>query len=168
MKMQNIADILAHRLQGKIVIVGIGNRDWADDGAGLSVIKRLAVTPSLKTIDAGNFPELFIDRITGESPDIAMYVDSADLGSEPGSVAIIEKEQMNPGWGNGHQPPLSAIMTYVTQSCGADTFLLGIQPADIRTGHGMSRSVSRTVEILATLINHITLKKENGCKVKII
>jgi hydrogenase maturation protease len=168
MNMHTIAGILTRRLQGKTVVVGIGSHECADDGAGLSIIDRLAGTPSLKTINAGNDPEMSVDLITEESPDIVMFVDSADLGSEPGSVAIIETEQLNPGWGNGHQPPLSAIMTYVAQACGADTFLLGIQPADIRAGYGMSRSVSRTVAILAGLIHHISLKKENRCKVEIL
>ncbi len=166
MKLPTVADVLARRLRGKAAVVGIGNRGCADDGAGLSVVEKLVASPSLKAIDAGDAPELSLDRITEDSPDVVVFVDAADLGADPGSVAVIETEQLNSGWGNGHQPPLSAMMTYVARSCGADTFLLGIQPEDLGPGHSMSRSVSRTVAILAGILNGIAVQEENSCEVE--
>jgi hydrogenase maturation protease len=163
---QSIHSLLLKRLRGRVVIVGIGNRDCRDDGAGLFVIEKLSCSPFLKMIDAGDSPELILDSIVQDSPDVVMFVDSSDLDSEPGSAAIVEREQLDPGWGNGHQPPLSAIMTYVAERSGADTFLLGIQPADIGSGFGISPPVSKTVGIIADCINCAASEKEVAARWK--
>jgi hydrogenase maturation protease len=153
MKKPDIRSLLLRRLRGNSVIVGIGNPDSRDDGAGRALIERLDSSSCIKAIDAGDSPEMFIAGIVEDSPDAVMFVDCADLGSEPGSVAIIEPEQLNPGWGNGHQPPLSAIMTYVSEISGADTFLLGVQPKDTGAGSGISPAVSQTVESIVECIH---------------
>ena len=115
MTIPGIHSLLSRRLRGSTVIVGIGNPNCRDDGAGQALIEKLDPSSHIKTVDAGDFPEIFLDRIVENSPDVVMFVDCTDLGSEPGSAAVVEPEQLNPGWGNGHQPPLSAIMAYVSE-----------------------------------------------------
>jgi hydrogenase maturation protease len=149
-----IHSLLLRRLHGRAVIVGIGNPNCRDDGAGQALIKRLDHSTRIKTIDAGDSPEMFLAGIVEDSPDVVMFVDCAELGSKPGSAAIVEPEQLNPGWGNGHQPPLSAIMTYVSENSGADTFLLGIQPEDAGSGSRISPAVSQTVEAIVECIHY--------------
>jgi hydrogenase maturation protease len=153
--------LLLQRLRGSAVIVGIGNPNGCDDGAGQAVIDRLNQLSSIRTVDVGDSPEMFLSSIVESSPDVVMFVDSTDLGSEPGSAALIELEQLNPGWGNGHQPSLSAIMAYVAEISGADTFLLGIQPGSIGTGNGISPAVSQTVDYVVACIHSATSKKES-------
>ena len=153
MKKPDICSLLLRRLRGNAVIVGIGNPNCRDDGAGQALIERLDSSCCVKAIDAGDSPEMFLSGIVENFPDSVMFVDCVDLGSEPGSAAIIEPEQLDPGWGNGHQPPLSAIMAYVSEISGADTFLLGIQPKDTGAGSGISRAVSQTVESVVECIH---------------
>ncbi|MBN2321318.1 MAG: hydrogenase maturation protease [Acidobacteria bacterium] len=160
MTMSGIHSLLLRRLRGNAVIVGIGNPNCRDDGIGRTVIEKLNRSSHIKVIDAGDSPEMFLDRIVENSPDVVMFVDCADLGSKPGSAAVIEPKQLNPGWGNGHQPSLSAIMTFVTEISGADTFLLGIQPEDISAGSGISPAVSQTAEHIVECIRSATFEKE--------
>jgi hydrogenase 3 maturation protease len=155
MTIPDIGSILRRRLKGNVVAVGVGNRELRDDGAGVSLVESLVPSGSFKPFPAGDSPEFHISEILEEDPDVVMFVDTADLQSPPGSVAVIERGQLPTGWGNTHQPPLSVIMEYVSAETGADTFLLGIQPEDVSAGNRLSPSGSRTVEILSDLINEI-------------
>jgi len=156
----DLDSLLIGRLRGSAVIVGVGNPNSRDDGAGQAVVEKLNQYSCIRAIDAGNSPEMFLHSIVESSPDVVMFVDCTDLGSEPGAAAVVEPEQLNPGWGNGHQPPLSAIMAFVSARSGADTFLLGIQPEDTGTGSGISPAVSQTVDHIVECIKCAMLEKQ--------
>ena len=158
MSRMSIASILKRRLRGKVVIAGIGNRECSDDGIGVFLVEKLLPSDSFKPILVFDSAEFHLSEILEENPDVVMFVDTAELGSPPGSVAIIERSELSTAWGNTHQPPLSVIISYVSGQTGADTFLLGIQPEGIAPGNHLSHSVERTVKLMSDLINEIATK----------
>ncbi|OGL45680.1 MAG: hypothetical protein A2161_08490 [Candidatus Schekmanbacteria bacterium RBG_13_48_7] len=156
---KNIDTILKKRLAGKVVVVGVGNCDSCDDGAAVYMTEKLKGSNSLKPLVVGDFPEFYLQNIIEENPDVVMFVDSADMGTTPGSAAIIEQDQLPVTWGNTHHPPLSIIMKYVSEQTNADIFLLGIQPENISHGKDISPQVIRTVNLMIAIINKIASAK---------
>ena len=57
-----------------------------------------------------------------------MIVDAADLGARPGTVALLEKDQVRATLLTTHSLPLSVIMEFLEKDTGAQTLLVGIQP----------------------------------------
>ncbi|MBU2498266.1 MAG: hydrogenase maturation protease [Proteobacteria bacterium] len=160
MSIPHIASILKRRLTGKVVVAGVGNRECKDDGAGVSLVSKLISSRYLKPISVGASPEFHLSEIIAEHPDVVMFVDTVELCSPPGSVAVLEKGQLPTGWGNTHQPPLSIIMKYVSEQTGADTFLLGIQPEDVSAGKHMSSSGAGTVKVISDFLNGMVTRNE--------
>lgn len=158
----SIASALRSRLHGRIVIVGVGNPDCRDDGTGVRLVESLPCTRALRPIVAGHSPEFHLRDIIDAAPDVAMFVDAVDLGSPPGSAALVEKDQLSDGWGNGHQPPLSIVMKYISQETGADIFLLAVQPEDVSGGNALSAPVAGAVRALSELITEIAANNQSA------
>lgn len=158
--MNDIYDVLKGRLTENAVVVGVGNLDCKDDGAGVVLAEKLASCGHLEAIVAGDSPEFYLGDIGERHPRTLMFVDAVDMGSPPGSVAIVEKDQVPDGWGHTHRPPLAVIMQFLAAETGADTFLLAVQPQDISAGNGLTSNVAETVEVMSSFIREIA---ESGC-----
>jgi hydrogenase 3 maturation protease len=155
MNLIDISTVLENRLSGKVVVVGVGNRNRKDDGIGVCLSERLKQSENLIPVSVEELPELHMSNIIDADPDVVMFVDSVELGNQPGSAALIEKDQLSDGWGNPHQPPLSVIMKYISKETGADTFLLGLQPEEISQNNNLSPKVNDAVNMMSEIINNI-------------
>ena len=79
--------ILEHLGPGA-VIVGIGNRDKGDDGAGPIVAERLASRGVERALDCGGVPENYVSRIARLEPTDVILVDAVDFDKPPGSIGF--------------------------------------------------------------------------------
>jgi len=150
-------------LNGKIVIVGIGNPLRGDDGAGPALINLLDKSlseerPALILIDGGDAPENHLGRILKENPDTVLVVDAADFRAEPGAVRIIQDKDIGAGGLTTHNASLKIILDLIKQETKASVLLLGIQPQNIRLGETLSdpvkNSLSELVELLVKGLPH--------------
>ena len=160
MNSESILTVLEQRLHHKMVIVGVGNQECSDDGAGIMLVEKLVRKNNLCPLVAGDYPEFHISEVIKEKPDVVMFVDAVNMGSPPGSVALIETDQLPSSWGNTHQPPLSIIMRFLSDQTKADTFLLGIQPEDVSQGIMLSTPVSTSVQFVSDYLNKIAENNE--------
>lgn len=147
-----LADELAARLSGSVVVVGVGNPLRGDDAAGYLVARRLRGTPGMCVIEAEEVPEDFVGDIAAAAPDVVALVDAVDLGREPGAVAILEKEQVATYAPTTHRMPLSLVMEVAHRRTSADVFLIALQPSRADFGTAMTPEVSDTVERLAEML----------------
>ena len=129
-----LADELAARLSGNVVVVGVGNPLRGDDAAGCLVARRLHGTPGVRVIEAEEVPESFVGDIAAAVPDAVALVDAVDLGREPGAVAVLEKEQVAAYAPTTHRMPLSLVMEVAHRRTGADVFLIAVQPSRVDFG----------------------------------
>lgn len=153
-----LAAALRAALQGRVVVVGLGNPGLGDDGAGTRVARLLArrlprASPQeggdsriVAAIAAETTPEAEAGRIAACRPDVVLLVDAVDLGAPPGSVGLFEAADLTgrSGW-SSHRPPLVLLMRYLAARTGARVVLLGIQPADVAWGVPMTRPVRSAV-----------------------
>lgn len=137
---------LAARLGAETVVVGIGNPWRGDDALGCLVAGHLrgsmeegaagrgAPRPRFRVVDAEEVPESHLDRIVRPAPDTVVLVDAVDLGAAPGSLAVLEVEELRGRETSTHRTPLALLAHYIRQQSGADVFLLGIQPGGRELG----------------------------------
>ena len=64
----------------------------------------------MRVIDAEEVPESFVGDIAAATPDAVVLVDAVDLGATPGSVAVLETEQVAAYAPTTHRLPLSLVM----------------------------------------------------------
>lgn len=144
---------LKNRLQGKVSIVGIGNRLRGDDGAGPEIIKRLnKPLPSLFLFDVGETPENYLGKIVKQKPDTIVLIDAVDFGSSPGTIKIIEKDDIKDESLSTHNASLNLVAKYLQKETSADVFLLGIQPETIEFGREISQPVKESLEKIVRML----------------
>lgn len=157
----SLRDLLAARLRGDTVVVGIGNPYRGDDGVGSLVACLLLEAQARggrffqRVIDAEEVPEAFLGPITRPPPDTVVLVDAAELGEVPGTVALLEVEELAGREVSTHSAPLSLLARFVREETGADVFVLGIQPGLREVGTPPGPGILATATALARLLEAV-------------
>jgi len=153
---------LAKLFHGRVVVAGIGNELKGDDAAGVLVARRVTPGDSVTPVECGPAPENFISKISRMRPDVVLFVDAADTGSTPGHVAVlpvtgprargITADKELPEDASTHSPSLALAAGQITAECGADVYLVAIQPASLKLGGPLSGPVARACDAIVTAI----------------
>lgn len=140
--MNGLSDVLR---QGAC-LVGVGNPLRRDDGVGPWIVAALrAAGPAarLDLVDAQDVPENFVPAIArGAAPNV-VFVDAVAAEGEPGTVVfglladMAEAESFST-----HKMALSLSGKYLA-AAGKTAYLLGIVPADLEFGEGLTPAVER-------------------------
>lgn len=145
---------LAARMQGVVVVMGMGNPLRGDDAAGSLVARRIVAPPGACVIDAQDVPENYLPQVVNQLPDTIVLIDCVDLGSAPGSVAFLDRDQIAGYWPSTHRAPLSLLMEILEHETCARVFAVGIQPAHTEFLKPVSESVATSVAHVAGMLNH--------------
>lgn len=140
-------------LAAPILLAGIGNTIKGDDGAGLVLIAAVKATDALRTLDCGEMPENYLKQINASDAKTVVLVDAADMGEQPGAVRLIPATEIQDTGISTHGMSLRMLAEFIRSESGKDVFLLGIQPATLGLGEGLSPAVARAVDMLAQEIN---------------
>lgn len=139
-------------MQGKTVLVGIGNPLRGDDGFGPALIGRLQGKVKLICIDAGNSPENYLGRIIKEEPDTVLLVDVAHLDLEPGQYQILQPPEIMKCGLTTHDMSSRMLIDFLENETQANIFMLAVQPKNISLGEEMSECLGRTLDKIEILI----------------
>ena len=143
---------LSSALEGRVVVVGIGNRLRGDDGVGSALAGVLIEAGVPRVFDGQDLPDAMVADVAATSPDTVLLVDAVDLGSEPGSVALLGRGQTMSYLPTTHRIPADLLMEVLEQATGARCLLLGVQPAATEFGRSMSSEVAAALDLLAGLL----------------
>lgn len=147
---------LKNRLQGKVSIVGMGNRLRGDDGVGPEIIKRLnSPLPGLLLFDVGEAPENYLGKIVKQKPDIIILIDAVDFNAPPGTIKVMEKDDIKDESLSTHNVSLNLIAKYLNKETSADVFVLGIQPETTEFGREISRPVREGLEKVIRMLERV-------------
>jgi len=139
-----------------VLIVGIGNRLRGDDGVGPEIIERLKnSSPTLLLFDVGETPENYLEKIIKEKPNTIVLIDAVDLGAPPGTIKIIEKDDIRNESFSTHNMSLKLVVKYLQKETSADVFLLGIQPKTTEFGKGISESVRESLGKIVEVLGRV-------------
>ncbi len=138
------------------MVLGIGNEERSDDGAGTRVarlVRRLCRTRPTRVpclaVPGGAAPENFTGAMRRFSPDRVVMVDAVSAGLPPGQVETLRPEDLGGISLSSHTMPLGILRDYLRGAGFADQIVLGIQPARIDLGGIMSKEVRQASRSVA-------------------
>jgi hydrogenase maturation protease HycI len=151
---------LSNILLGRVMVVGVGDTNRGDDGAGPELVRLLEEAGVETVIDAGTSPETETWRIREAKPGTVLFVDAVELGGAPGDTALLAPSDLRASGFDTHRAPLRLTMEYVRQEMGCTCWMLAVQPRNVRQQASMSDEVRGSVERLAeTLIALLRLRR---------
>lgn len=134
-----------------IRVIGIGNPLMGDDGAGLAVLEELrtaGLPAGVELVDGGTGGLTLLTLLEGAK--MAIILDAIDGGRPPGTIlqpaaADLTADASPSAW-MAHAPGLAEVLT-LGRELGSlpAVHILGIQPAAVEPGVGLSREVAAAV-----------------------
>jgi hydrogenase 3 maturation protease len=129
-------------------LVGVGNRFRTDDGVGLEIVSvlcsSLGASPvrGVRIHRASPMPERVLSRISSEAGSIVIF-DAVEASKEPGEVVFCKLADTKYGFFGTHNVPLKLIPGLSARD--DDVYLVGVQPASLDVGEGLTDKVHRSV-----------------------
>ena len=138
--------------QGPTVVIGLGNPLLGDDGIGLAALDRLAAltfAPPVELLDGGVWGLALLPEI--ERAGAVLLLDAVQGDREPGTIYCLEGDQIPrffAGKISPHQVDVRELLA-LAELRGAlppHLHVVGVQPAAINYGDGLSSTVSAAVD----------------------
>jgi len=161
----NWQEALKKRLKGKVALVACGNPLRSDDGLGPFVAEHLEPAKKLAVFSCETAPENFISPIVRSKPQVVVVVDTADLSASPGSVRLVEPEDIIETDFSTHAMSPRLFMSVIEERTRADLLFLAVQPLSTRFGEELSPEVKETAEeIIAFFSKYGELSEKGACQ----
>ncbi len=122
-----------------------------DDGVGVYVARAMAGDSGWWAIPAGLALENALGLVERERPELLVIVDAADMGLPPGSFRRLPLERAEEMLGSSHALPLG-FLAGIIQRAAREVVLIGVQPADLSPGEGLSPKVKKAADDLISLL----------------
>ncbi|HVV86473.1 MAG TPA: hydrogenase maturation protease [Kofleriaceae bacterium] len=149
----------------RVLVAGIGNIFFGDDGFGVEVARRLADAPpaGARVADFGiRALHLAYDLLA--PIELCIVADCMPRGDRPGTLYVLEPDvEAEPAEvGAGHGLSLPAVFSAVRQLGGRPprTLVVGCEPEDTGPGIGLSDRVSAAVPHAIDLIHRLVHSSE--------
>ena len=147
-------------LQGKLVLVGVGNILRGDDGFGPALIAKIRAKTTVRCIDAGTTPENYVGRIAREKPDSVVIIDAAHLDTAPGECRLLERDEILTSGFTTHDMSPGLFLDYLAQETGAAIHMLAVQPERLTLGEEMSPLLEKRLDELHGLLLEVLPRPE--------
>jgi len=153
----------------RVLVAGIGNIFLGDDGFGVEVAQRLAHRQLPEGVRAADFGirgiHLAYELLDGY--DALVLVDAVPMGREPGTLALIEPEELAPPEaGDDGAPVLDAHTMHPGVVLGMLSLLeanvrriviVGCEPASLEEGIGLSAPVAEAVDAAVDMLEDVLI-----------
>ena len=162
---RDLKEELRDAMAGRTAFVGIGNTDLGDDALGVRLAEKLQRAGVSTAVVAGTVPENIAGVLARGGYDNVVFLDAVDFGAEAGSVVLMDATEIQSRFPqvSTHKISLGMTARVIQSESQARVWLLGVQPASLRTGSEMSEPVKQTLKLLAGLMNEILLGTEAKC-----
>jgi len=146
-------------LSGRVCFLGLGNKDYGDDGFGVRLAERLIEQGMADVIVAGTVPERWIAQ--AGSYDHIVFVDAVEFGGEPGDVVFLDSSEMIARFPqiSTHKISLGVLAQWAEGNGRTRAWLLGVQPESLKTQQ-LSPALRKTLEGLCKVIKTTTCREE--------
>jgi hydrogenase 3 maturation protease len=114
--------------------------------------------PRLSIIIAGKNPERFVSRVADEGFDHIIFIDAVEFDGVPGSVVLLDSEQMAARFPqvSTHRLSLGLLAKQIAANGRSKVWLLGVQPKSLKPGEPLSPNVESTLELLLELVRDVS------------
>lgn len=157
--------------QDNILLLGIGNLLWADEGFGVRAVEELHrrwTFPAHVTLMDGGTQGFNLLRHVQEARRMIVF-DAIDYGLAPGTIRVLANAQVPRFMGakklSLHQTGFQEVLAVaeLTGHLPADLVLIGVQPADIED-YGGSLNATVKARIPTALAIALSWLQRWGCK----
>jgi len=145
---KQLKDQLTHFINGRVCLMGIGDRHHHDDAVGPYLVEAMESRPAYDVIDAGIIPEDYIETTAHLHPGTILMIDATDFGGEPGEVKLLYPEHVAYSGVSKQAGSLRMLAEFMQARTHARIGLLAVQPFDTSDGRGLSTPVARTLDDL--------------------
>lgn len=137
------------------VIIGLGNPDRADDGAGMQIVSRLKLHfPERVFLESEKSAEsIVLDLLENDKVLHVLFIDATDFGGNPGEARLFDHHDAKkfiPAIST-HKVPMTILMDLLVQH-HKNPYLLGIQPLNLNLFGELSSEVRKTINELEEFI----------------
>lgn len=154
------AELKAIAGDGKIYVLGLGNLDRADDGAGVLVahaLKKPFPEFSFSEHDGVEGTVLDISETPGEAT--VFFVDAADIRSAPGTIRVVRREDINEKEITTHRVAV-ALMASLLERVGKRSAVICIQPGRMEFREPVTRPVEEAVETVVKVLSAVMAERD--------
>lgn len=142
-----------------ILVAGIGNLFFGDDGFGVAVAQQLATTPppGARVEDYG-IRAIHLAFALLDPPDLCIIADCMSRGGAPGTLYVVEPELATHGTvADAHGMNLPVVFAAVRELGGTmpRTLVVGCEPADTEPRMGLSPVVEHAIPGALELIRNL-------------
>ncbi|PZX13358.1 HyaD/HybD family hydrogenase maturation endopeptidase [Celeribacter halophilus] len=141
-------------MTARVLVLGIGNVLWADEGFGVRCVERLAQTyafgPDVRLLDGGTQGLYLLPFL--EEVDTLLVFDAVDYGLAPGTLKIVEDDEVPAYMGakkmSLHQTGFQDVIAtaQLMGYCPEKLILIGCQPEELEDyGGGLREVVSAQI-----------------------
>ncbi len=154
---KDLREELETALRGRTCLVGVGNPDFGDDAFGTRLAEDLIRDGCSDVLAAGANPERFLSRINEGGFEHIVFLDAVEITAEPGSVVWLDALKLKAHYPqvSTHKISLGTLASYLEAQAGARVWLLGVKPASLRPGSGLSACVEKSMQVLRVLLKEI-------------
>jgi hydrogenase maturation protease len=147
-------------MMGRLLVAGVGNIFYGDDGFGCEVARRMAAQRQPQGTNVEDFGirgiHLAYEMLAGY--DLVVLVDAVSRGGAPGTLYVIEPDlAAGAATADAHSMELGSVFAFMRSLGGTPppTRIVGCEPANISEGIGLSDPVTRAVDEAIGVVNRI-------------
>lgn len=146
--------------EGRIYVLGLGNTDRADDGAGVLVAEALKKPfPRFSFSEHDGVEGTVLDISERIEDAVVFFVDAADLELEPGSISVIPRERIKETEITTHRVAV-ALMSSILERSGKKAAVIAIQPEEIGFRGPVSKPVKEAVEAVTITLRSLMERRD--------
>lgn len=142
-------------LRGPTCLVGVGNPLRRDDGAGpwvVGAVREAVSGTRLSVVDAQSVPENFVHVVARADCRNVVFIDAVAAEGPPGTVVFGPLAEFPEAESfSTHKLALSFCGRFL-EDAGKRVFLLGVVPADLEFGEGMTPEVESAAAAVRDVI----------------
>jgi hydrogenase maturation protease len=146
---------LAEILREPTCLVGVGHPLRRDDGVGpwiAGAVREALAGSRLGVVDAQDVPENFVPGIARGGWRNVVFIDAVAAEGDPGTVVFGPLADFREAEGfSTHKLALAQSRMFL-EAAGKKVFLLGIVPADLEFGLGLTAEIERAAALLRDAI----------------
>jgi hydrogenase maturation protease len=155
----------------RVLVAGVGNIFFSDDGFGPEVARRMASDPmpdGVKVVDFGiRGVHLAYELLDGY--DVAILVDAMPSGEPPGTISVLQPEIGDGGPPDvprvasvdAHSMEPESVLALVAEMGGqvGKVLIVGCEPADASEGMGLTPPVDAAVDTAVGVVRDLIARE---------
>ena len=150
--------------RGKVYVLGLGNTDRADDGAGIEVAEALKrLFPSFAFSEHDGVEGIVLDLSERDEDLMVFFVDAANIDNVPGSIKLISREHIRETEITTHRV-MVGLMASMLDDRGKKSAVIGIQPERIEFQGEVSQGVREAIDLVTSVLEQIMRRNDRPAR----